>query len=65
VDRLPAGQEAKITVPVAYRLAKSAGTFRRLDLDTLDAICRALEVQPGELIEHVASQRPTTKRKRS
>jgi DNA-binding Xre family transcriptional regulator len=50
-------QEADITIPVAYRLANSAATFKRLDLDTLDAIYRALKVQPGDLIERVAERK--------
>lgn len=50
-------QEAKITIPVAYRLAKRRGNFRRLDLATLDALCRMLNVQPGDLVEYVPDRR--------
>jgi DNA-binding Xre family transcriptional regulator len=45
-------KEAGLSIPVAYRLGADKGTeFRRLDLGTLDALCRTLMVQPGELLE--------------
>jgi DNA-binding Xre family transcriptional regulator len=47
-------------MPVAYRLAKRDPGIRRLDLGTLDAVCRALNVQPGKLLEYV----PDRKRRR-
>ena len=50
-------QEAEITIPVAYRLAKADAKLRRLDLGTLDAVCRALAVQPGDLLEYVPDRR--------
>ena len=50
-------KEASLTMPVAYRLADPKGDFRRLDLGTLNAICAALDVQPGELLEWVPEQR--------
>lgn len=40
-------------MPVAYRLAKPDAGLRRLDLATLDALCRTLNVQPGQLLEYV------------
>ena len=53
-------KEAGLSIPVAYRLADPEGGFRRLDVETLDALCRTLGVQPGELLEWV----PTRKGKR-
>lgn len=52
-------QEAKITMAVAYRLGKSNPRIRRLDLATLDAVCRALTCQPGELLEYVPERKRT------
>lgn len=42
-----------LTVPTAYRLADPELQFGRFTTDTLDRLCRALEVQPGELLEWV------------
>ena len=53
-------KEAGLTMPVAYRLASAEGEFRRIDMRTLDAICRALDCQPGDVLKYV----PDTKRKR-
>lgn len=47
-------KEAGLTVPVAYRLA--GGKMERLDLGTLDAVCTALGVQPGELLVWTAGK---------
>ncbi len=44
-------QEADLTVPAAYRLADPERQIQRLDMATLDALCRVLKVQPGELLE--------------
>lgn len=49
-------KEAGITITVAYRLTNPAGGFKRIDLDTLDAICRALGCQPGDLLRYVPSK---------
>lgn len=49
-------REAGLTVPSAYRLAKPNGSFRRLEASTLDRLCIALGVQPGELLEWVPEQ---------
>jgi putative transcriptional regulator len=43
-----------LTVPTAYRLAAPELRFGRFTADTLDRLCRALEVQPGDLLEWVA-----------
>jgi putative transcriptional regulator len=42
-----------LTVPTAYRLADPALQFGRFTADTLDRLCTALEVQPGDLLEWV------------
>jgi hypothetical protein len=40
-------------VPTAYRLADPELQFGRFTADTLDRLCAALDVQPGELLEWV------------
>lgn len=42
-------KEAKISLTLAYRLAKSKGRFRRIDHDTLEKLCVAFHCQPGDL----------------
>jgi putative transcriptional regulator len=42
-----------LTVPTAYRLADPDVQFGRFTADTLDRLCAALDVQPGELLEWV------------
>jgi DNA-binding Xre family transcriptional regulator len=54
-------QETGLTVPTAYRLADPTLRFGRFTADTLDRICQALNVQPGELLEWV----PAKSRRRS
>jgi DNA-binding Xre family transcriptional regulator len=49
-----------LTVPTAYRLADPTLRFGRFTADTLDRICAALDVQPGQLLEWV----PEKKRRR-
>ena len=46
-----------LTVPTAYRLADSEVQFGRFTADTLDRLCAALEVQPGELLEWVPEKK--------
>lgn len=46
-------QVTGLTVPTAYRLADPELQFGRFTADTLDRLCRALDVQPGELLEWV------------
>jgi hypothetical protein len=41
-------------VPTAYRLADPDLRFGRFTADTLDRLCLALDVQPGDLLEWVA-----------
>jgi putative transcriptional regulator len=53
-------RETGLTVPTAYRLADRTIRFGRFTAETLDRICAALDVQPGELLEWV----PDRKRRR-
>ncbi len=46
-------KEAQLTLPVAYRLADPTHIWKRLDLDTLEALCRTFNVQPGALLEWI------------
>jgi DNA-binding Xre family transcriptional regulator len=41
--------ETGLTVPAAYRLA-AGGRIQRIDADTLERLCRALNVTPNQLI---------------
>jgi DNA-binding Xre family transcriptional regulator len=47
-------QATGLTVPTAYRLADPEQQFGRFTTDTLDRLCMALNVQPGDLLEWVA-----------
>ena len=49
-------QVTGLTVPTAYRLADSSLEFGRYTSDTLDRLCRALDVQPGDLLEWVPDE---------
>lgn len=49
-----------LTAPTAYRLADPDLIFGRFTADTLDRLCAALDVQPGDLLEYV----PEKKRRR-
>jgi DNA-binding Xre family transcriptional regulator len=44
-------------VPTAYRLADRELQFGRFTADTLDRLCAALGVQPGDLLEWVPGKR--------
>lgn len=44
--------EAELTVPAAYRLAKAGRVPQRLDMETLDTLCRVLRVKPGQLLTY-------------
>ena len=50
-------QETGLTVPTAYRLADPALRFGRFTTDTLERLCAALDVQPGDLLEWVPGPR--------
>lgn len=49
-------RETGLTVPTAYRLADPRLVFGRFTADTLDRLCAALDVQPGELLEWVPDE---------
>lgn len=49
-------QVTGLTVPTAYRLADPTLRFGRYTTDTLDRLCAALEVQPGDLLEWVPDE---------
>lgn len=55
-------QETGLTVPTAYRLADPTQKFGRFRADTLDRLCRALEVQPGDLLEWVPGEQDERRR---
>jgi DNA-binding Xre family transcriptional regulator len=50
-------KEAGLSIPVAYRLADPEGGFSRLDVETLDALCKTFQVQPGDLLEWVPDKK--------
>jgi putative transcriptional regulator len=41
-----------------YRMCHADGDFGRLTRNTLDKLCTALDVQPGDLLEWVPGSRP-------
>ena len=53
-------QVTGLTVPTAYRLADPDLRFGRFTTDTLDRLCAALGVQPGDLLTWA----PETKKRR-
>ena len=55
-------QMSGLTAPTAYRLADPSLRFGRFTTDTLDRLCRALDVQPGELLERVPDQKKRRRR---
>ena len=50
-----------ITVRAAYRLADPDHDLRRLDLETLNALCQVLKLEPGDLLDY-ALDKPKRKR---
>jgi putative transcriptional regulator len=56
-------QATGLTVPTAYRLADPEQRFGRFTADTLDRLCRALEVQPGDLLAWVPDEQEGRRRK--
>ena len=56
-------QATGLTVPTAYRLADPELRFGRFTTDTLDRLCRALDVQPGDLLEWVPEELGRRRRK--
>jgi putative transcriptional regulator len=55
-------QATGLTVPTAYRLADPELRFGRFTTDTLDRLCRALDVQPGDLLEWVSEEQDSRRR---
>jgi DNA-binding Xre family transcriptional regulator len=55
-------QVTGLTVPTAYRLADPELRFGRFTTDTLDRLCEALEVQPGDLLEWMPDEAPRSGR---
>ena len=45
--------ETGLTIPAVYRLAKQNAQMGRVEGDTLDRLCEALDVQPGDLLEYL------------
>ena len=62
MDAVPPRAGTGLTVPTAYRLADPAQRFGRFTSDTLERLCAALDVQPGDLLEWVPER--TTRRRR-
>lgn len=50
-------QETGITVPAVYRLAKQQAQMGRVEGDTLDRLCAALDCQPGDLLEYMPERK--------
>lgn len=50
-----------LTVRAVYRLADRDHDLRRLDLDTLNAVCDTLKLTPGEVLEFIPDK-PRRKR---
>lgn len=45
-------KEAGLTMPIAYRLADPSYDVRRLDLETFEKVCRALDLHPCKLLDY-------------
>jgi DNA-binding Xre family transcriptional regulator len=41
---------ANLSYPTAYRLSRPGGSFGRLHVETLDALCTFFRLQPGSLL---------------
>jgi DNA-binding Xre family transcriptional regulator len=53
--------DGRISMALAYRLAKSQGVFGSVRPQTLTALCDVLAVKPGDLFERISAVK---KRKR-
>lgn len=51
----------RVSMSTAYRLNRMQGRVHTFDADLVDALCDALQVEPGELFEREA-KRPARKR---
>lgn len=47
--RLAKASNGRLSLPAVYRL--TAGTFRMIRAETMDALCDVLKVEPGELFQ--------------
>lgn len=43
--------EGRISLSTAYRLKKSKGNLKFLDVDMLEALCDVFNAEPGEILE--------------
>ncbi len=50
-------KETGIKLPVAYRLLDPKAGFKRLDLDTMEALCRTFGEQPGAFLEYLPAKK--------
>lgn len=50
-------QVTGLTAPTTYRLANPELQFGRFTADTLDRLCAALDVQPGDLLQWVPDKK--------
>ena len=42
-----------LSYPSAYRLSRKGGHFGRMHAETLDALCRFFQLQPGALMQWI------------
>lgn len=47
-----AAEGGEASMRAMYRLARPGAAVRRVDLDTMDLLCRVLDVTPGELLHY-------------
>lgn len=59
---LAKGSDGRISLPTAYRLAR--GEWKCLSAEVMDALCDALQVEPGELFKRTAAPASKVKRPR-
>lgn len=55
-------QETGLTMPAASRLAKGHAV-QRIDAATLETLCKAFDLQPGELLEWVPAKAKAKRRR--
>jgi DNA-binding Xre family transcriptional regulator len=55
-------KEARISLTLAYRVAKPHARLRRLDHDTVEKLCLAFGCQPGDLLHWDGRHTPRRKR---
>ncbi len=51
-----------LNIPPGHASKLWKGEMRMIGLDTIDALCNALQCKPGELFEHTADGAKTAKR---